>query len=542
MTTVVTAFYPIQSKFPPQQYLAWAERFLQLNAPVVLFTEPHLADTFRAMRPFLPLKIVTRPFAELDMWVLYEAEWRTQHALDHEAAYHSPELYTLWAQKSVFVAEVVRENPFHTDTFYWCDIGAFRDPHVSAKILTTFPKAPILRRVSPAILLNSVAPLKRSDRVRGADGILGDFKHVNRIVGGLWGGTGVACLRWRAAFETQLLRYFAAGRFAGKDQSVMLSAYLEDPTLAAVARPTTRDGDGWFFQQYLLTDKAGFEQDYSYLSIGPPQPPPVTVKLMGGLGNQMFQIAAGWAYAKQQGGRLLLRAKKEESDGRPMYWASAFHRFQNSVAADSLPIIKPTVWEPAATEYGALPTLSGLGIRLQGYFQSPKYFEANGAEIRRLFAPSAEVLAKVKGTHGDLLAMKERVVVVHARRGDYLKAVEHHGVLGVDYYRAAMETMAARVQDAFFLLVCEEPMWFMEALQDLPRLQTNAFSILMEQDEVVTLGLLQQFRHFIIANSSFSWWAAWLSGSADVIAPRQWFGPTGPKKWEDVYCREWRRM
>lgn len=539
MTTVVTAFYPIQSKFPTQQYLAWAERFLQLNAPIVLYTEPHLVDTFRAMRPFLPLKIVGKPFAELDMWALYETEWRAQHAMDHEA-YHSPELYAIWAQKSVFVAEVVRENPFETDTFYWCDIGAFRDPHISAEILTTFPKADILRMVSPAILLNSVAPLEKADRVRGADGILGDFRLVNRIVGGLWGGTATACLRWRSAFEAQLLRYFAASRFAGKDQSVMLSAYLEDPTLAAVARATTREGDGWFFQQYLLTNKAGFEQDSSYLSIGPPPPPPVTVKLMGGLGNQMFQIATGWAYAKQRGGRLLLRAEKEEADGRPMYWASMLHRFQH-VVYDSLPIIKPAAWEPAATEYGVLPPLSGLGMRLQGYFQSPKYFEACG-EIRQLFAPSAEVLRHVKASHGNLLAIRERVVVVHARRGDYLKAVEHHGVLGIDYYHAAMEAMVAKVPDAFFLLVCEEPMWFMEAMQDLPVLQTHPFSILMEQDEVATLALLQQFRHFVIANSSFSWWAAWLSGSTDVIAPRQWFGPAGPKKWEDVYCAGWQRM
>lgn len=547
-TTVVTAFYPIRSKFPQEQYLEWAQRFLQLNAPIVLFTEPHLKATFQAMRLFLPLCIITVPFDQLDTWILYREEWQKQHALDHEAAYHSPELYAIWAQKPFFVEHAIKENPFNTEYFYWCDIGAFRDPNIPAKILTQFPKADILKMVSPAILLNSVAPLEAAEKVRCADGIYGDFTRANRIVGGLWGGSATACLRWRAAYEAQLIRYFAAGRFAGKDQSVMLSAYLEDTSLGAIARPTVRDGDHWFFQQWLLCDMAPFEQDRSYFTIvGPPPPPPVSVRLMGGLGNQMFQIAAAYAYSRLHGCRLLLSAEKQEADGRPMYWTSAFQRFQHMLPKSRYggpPVIKPAHWEAAATEYSAIPAPTSLGLRLQGYFQSPKYFNSPtiASELRALFAPSFAIEKRIREEYANLMEMRDRVVVVHARRGDYLKAVEHHGVLGVDYYRAAMSRMIEKVKDPHFLLVAEEPLWFLEVLGDLPALQTHPFQILMEQDEVVTMGLLQKFRHFVIANSSFSWWFSWLADSRSVVAPRQWFGPTGPKKWEDIYEDGWERV
>jgi hypothetical protein len=66
----------------------------------------------------------------------------------------------------------------------------------------------------------------------------------------------------------------------------------------------------------------------------------------------------------------------------------------------------------------------------------------------------------------------------------------------------------------------------------------------METDEIRTLALLQQFNWFIIANSTFSWWAAWLSDAPpeNVYAPVAWFGPTGPKNYADIYEPGWNRI
>ncbi len=531
--TVVSAFYPIRSKFPTDQYIQWAFEFLRLEAPIVLFTEPHLASLFRSMRTNgRPLHIVETLFESLQAWVLYSEQWKKQHALDHER-YHTPELYAVWAQKAWCVEETVQRNPHGTTHFFWCDIGAFRTPMTEAMRLH-FPRADAFPE--DKILLCSVAPLHPHDW-RQKDGILGDFLYMDRIVGGLWGGSAAACLRWRSAYEAQLLQYFAAGRFAGKDQSVMLSAYLADPTLARIVKPTTAEGDRWFFLEYALSDGRPLETDASYIPpLNPPTPPILSVLLQGGLGNQLFQIAAAWAHARRTGARLRLQPTKLVSDGRPMYWDSVFHRFQHLLGP--VPVM-PHWWEPAATVYGQPPIPSSVGLQLRGYFQAPKYFAEYSAEIRKLFHPSVEALRYMEEKYGSLLAQKDRIVVVHARRGDYCKAADYHGPLPAAYYREAMKRFPA---DSIFLLVSDEPMWWIEVIGLLPALQQSTFHILMESDEIATFTLLQQFRQFIIANSSFSWWAAWLADAAHVVAPAQWFGPDGPKQWEDLYMPEWERI
>jgi hypothetical protein len=118
-------------------------------------------------------------------------------------------------------------------------------------------------------------------------------------------------------------------------------------------------------------------------------------------------------------------------------------------------------------------------------------------ELRSLFRPSAECLAEVERKYGELLEMRDRIVVVHARRGDYCKtaeSIEFHGPLSVDYYKKAFEKFP---KDSIFLLVSDEPMWWMNALVYI----SGGFTILMESDEILTFALLQQFRKFILANS-----------------------------------------
>ncbi len=139
-TTLVTAFYPIKSKFPSEQYMKWAENFMRLQAPVVLFTTRELVPLFRNLRERVrggPLHTIALPFEELDTWVLYEREWRKAHELDHEREYHTPELYAIWAQKAFFVERAILANVFDTEYFFWCDIGAFRSQQIVSNIVNT---------------------------------------------------------------------------------------------------------------------------------------------------------------------------------------------------------------------------------------------------------------------------------------------------------------------------------------------------------------------------------------------------------------------
>lgn len=234
--TLVTCYYPLPSKNTESVYMAWAKTYMTLEAPIVLFTPPDYVDRFRAMRSSRPIYIVGKPFTELEMWARHADVWKHQHGMDREKHHHSPELYALWAQKSSFVQEAFCLNPFHTDYFFWCDIGAFRGPTIPEIIRTSFPSTQHLP--SDRILLCSVNPLQSSEHIVRSDGIPGDFVLVDRIVGGLWGGSGTGCYRWHLAYCAMLKRYFLAGRFAGKDQSVMLSAYIDDPSVAHIACPS----------------------------------------------------------------------------------------------------------------------------------------------------------------------------------------------------------------------------------------------------------------------------------------------------------------
>jgi hypothetical protein len=266
--TVVTAYYPIRSKFPTQRYLDWASTFLKIKSPIVVFTESQMVESILARRGNLPIHIVTIPFYELDTWKLYQERWIEHSHMDPERHIHSPELYAIWAQKAFFVERAIQLNVFDTDYFFWCDIGAFRDPNVSSVILDTFPTTQYLEK--ERMLFQSVGDVAKTDWIVRNDGIRGEVIsptwNETRLVGGLWGGGTAACLRWKNAYQRMLEAYFRVGRFAGKDQQVMLSAYLDDPSLGKVVYCTKPYIDIWFFLEHLLSDQTErYELNPTYL-------------------------------------------------------------------------------------------------------------------------------------------------------------------------------------------------------------------------------------------------------------------------------------
>ena len=219
--TLVTAYYSIPSKAPQNTYLTWAKNFMTLEAPIVLFTTPELEPTFKNIRGNKPMYIITKPFEELEMWKLYKSVWKAHHALDREKQYHSPELYAIWAQKSTFVHDAWKINPFNTDYFFWCDIGAFRGP-VAEPVRCTFPMSRYLP--NDRILMSTVVRYN------------GDI-HRGGLVGCVWGGSGRGCYRWHLAYCNMLSQYIHEGHFAGKDQTVMLSTYFNNNSVAYIVYP-----------------------------------------------------------------------------------------------------------------------------------------------------------------------------------------------------------------------------------------------------------------------------------------------------------------
>jgi hypothetical protein len=232
------------------------------------------------------------------------------------------------------------------------------------------------------------------------------------------------------------------------------------------------------------------------------------------------------------------------NDGRPMYWANILKQF-NPYLISSIPDNLEKWQETGATEFCKIPSLSKNGIYLSGYFQSPKYFDnpVIQNEIKSMIKPDIESLNILNQKYTWLINNKDRVVVVHARRTDYLRnkdIIDFHGPLNAEYYINAINKMSSYVKNPIFLLISDDVTYWLPLIKDIDNLYHNSIYMLDNESEIETLALIQQFSYFIIANSSFSWWGAWLSDNPlKVIAPSRWFGPTGPKNYKDIYVPSW---
>jgi hypothetical protein len=253
------------------------------------------------------------------------------------------------------------------------------------------------------------------------------------------------------------------------------------------------------------------------------------VQLMGGLGNQLFQVAAAYAFCKRNGKTLKISQRSMGASGyKPTYWDSYMRELKASISARKSGI----TWQEPCFAYTPIPAHTQV---LAGYYQSSRYFQDYAAEIRKLFHPGSATHIKMLQRHGGILVAKPNATVVHIRRGDYFGSDDlqkRHGILTADWYRRALTKSNVRSRD--LLVFSDDLAWCRN--QDF--LQGATF--VDEPDEVVALHMMTQFRHFILSNSSFSWWAAWLAGSEDVVVPDRWFGPSGPQDTQDIYEPNWR--
>jgi len=270
--------------------------------------------------------------------------------------------------------------------------------------------------------------------------------------------------------------------------------------------------------------------------------PIVSVNIMGGLGNQLFQIAAAYAYARQMNGQLQIIHKRDNGN-RPVYWDTVLHRIQPYLV-EAIPSWL-TVWnEPQATEYREIGPLPANGMYLTGYLQSSKYYPTTMIkdEIKRLFRPTTELIASVNDKYAYLIHNKERVVVIHARRTDYITFRDFHGPLEGSYYKEAVKRIISRVEQPIFVLCGDDVSFWNDIRNDIPAVFENDHVILENETDIRTFTLLQQFHHFIMSNSTFIWWCVWLADAKNTIVPAKWFGPTGPKEYEDIYEDGWERI
>lgn len=278
----------------------------------------------------------------------------------------------------------------------------------------------------------------------------------------------------------------------------------------------------------------------------------ITTRLIGGLGNQMFQYATGRRLADHLQTDLLLDisgyANRREGDTPRQYDLGCFpvraelHGASPSPGASSgrpTPIQLRRVL--AKVGFGGRNIIKEKGIAfdqrvltapdgtyLSGYWQNERYFLGIRSRLLDDFSLTAR-LDPTNEAMGELIH-KVTSVSLHVRHGDYVTnsvTNKFHGTLSLAYYARAVEIVASMVERPHFFVFSDDPAWCQENL----RLDHPTSHVTQNTSEFAykDMWLMAQCQHHIVANSSFSWWGAWLNPSKEkiVVAPKQWFSRPG---------------
>jgi hypothetical protein len=250
--TVVTAFYDMPSKFPKETYINWIRNFFE-NVPcnLVVFLEEQNRLLVEQMRSKYAdrTKIIILPRANWTANTHWPQQmWEEQLAKDTEKNIHSPDLYKIWYEKKEFVLRAIELNPFNSDKYVWCDAGLVRSEETKLWMYN-FPRAQ--RIPEDRMLLLQIDPFTEDDCVLQQDGLYGNFQNKNRIGGGIQAATKSTWKSWAKRYDVMMQNYLTAKRFVGKDQSIMASLILEEPTSALCIKPPkgrySHPIDCWFF-------------------------------------------------------------------------------------------------------------------------------------------------------------------------------------------------------------------------------------------------------------------------------------------------------
>lgn len=270
--------------------------------------------------------------------------------------------------------------------------------------------------------------------------------------------------------------------------------------------------------------------------------------IIGGLGNQMFQYAAGRALAKQHNQPLRLDVSgfanyqlhngfdlarifvgqtdlaTSEDMQRILGWR-AIPRIRRLLLRPGFAVLRGNkfVVEPHFRYWAGINRVPPNAY-LTGYWQSEKYFISIESIIRADFVFKQPVLEKNQQIADEIA--QRNAVSLHVRRGDYVKNTQTfatHGVCSLDYYRDAIRHIAERVEQPRFFVFSDDIAWVKDNMRiDLPCHYVDHNHGAESYSDMRLMSLCQ---HHIIANSSFSWWGAWLNPSSDkiVVAPKRWF-------------------
>lgn len=241
-----------------------------------------------------------------------------------------------------------------------------------------------------------------------------------------------------------------------------------------------------------------------------------TIRIQGGLGNQMFQYAYG---------RKLELLKK-----KIIFNTSFFHGNRSNIdTARSLQLKYFKL--DTGSEFSDKTTpksnfinliIRRLNIKSDDFFQNEKYFKGIKEIIRKEFTLKEPFGISAQKTENEIIN-SNNPISIHIRRGDYVansKTNAYHGVCRLDYYERAIEYIKSKIKSPTFFIFSDDINWAKENL----KLENSIFVSNPDIKDYEELILMSKCKHNIIANSTFSWWGAWLNPNSSkiVIGPKQW--------------------
>lgn len=269
----------------------------------------------------------------------------------------------------------------------------------------------------------------------------------------------------------------------------------------------------------------------------------IITQLSGGLGNQMFQYAAGRRLAEIHNTQLKLDTSLLRNDPQRQFSLNCFRLVPEFATQEEKRLLTgdPGVgighyvfkirrkFGICVPSYFAEPTIHfnpkvlelPNNIYMAGYWQSEMYFKDKESLIRDAFKWE---LSNIDSDDYESI-ISTNSISIHVRRGDYVlnkSTNKTHGVLPLDYYIKGVQYLTEKVGDPVFFVFTDDPEWAVNNLKiGCP------FKVVSRrgQSDQVDMRLMTLCKHHVIANSSFSWWGAWLGAgpSSIIVAPQKWF-------------------
>ncbi len=280
----------------------------------------------------------------------------------------------------------------------------------------------------------------------------------------------------------------------------------------------------------------------------------IIVKLQGGLGNQMFQYATGKSLALKNKTNFKLDLS-DYVDNEERSYRLKFFNVEESLATEKEIISYKKIWNKITdrfkpwhkktvityNSYGYEPDLlkAGGNSYLDGYWQNEKYFSNYTDLIKKDFSLKSNLSENAKMLLDKINNCDS--VSLHIRRGDYLTNKKFNQIyknLDINYYVSAIKRVSISNSKPIFFIFTDDGEWAKNLSLPCTTILVSDYKL----EDYEELYLMSQCKHNIIANSTFSWWAAWLNENKNkiVVGPKNWFNFSDNDS--DIMPKEWIKL